>query len=92
MLNNLVMFTFIIDSTPTNQICFFYRGLGHIVGNCPYKLSQIPIFMMKPIFSTTQPTISISSQTLVSYVLTVLECTSSFKVAHNYPVIQMLSN
>jgi hypothetical protein len=86
------MLTFTIDSTPTNQICSFYRGLRHVVRNCFYKLNQIPIFMMKPIFSTTQPTILVSSQTLVSYVLTLLECTSFFKIAPNYPSIQMLNN
>ncbi len=86
------MFTFTIDSTPINQICSFYKGRRHVVRHYLYKLNQIPIFMMKPIFNTTQPTILVSSQTLVNYVLTLLECTSFFKVALNYPSIQMLNN
>jgi hypothetical protein len=84
--------TFTIDSTPINQMCSFCRGPGHVIGNCPYKLSQILIFMTKLIFSITQPTISVSSQTLMSCVQVVLKCTLSFKVAPNYFVIQMLNN
>jgi hypothetical protein len=34
---NSIIFIFTIDSTPTNQNCLFYEGLGHIVGICLYK-------------------------------------------------------
>jgi hypothetical protein len=55
------MFIFTIDSMPINQICTFYKDLAHVVGNCPYRFSQVLIFVIESIFSTTQPTISINS-------------------------------
>ncbi len=48
-----VMDIFTMDPTPTSHICTFCRGLGHVVGNCPYRSSQVPIFAIKLIFGTT---------------------------------------
>jgi hypothetical protein len=56
-----MMLTFIIDSTPTSHICTFCRDPKHIIKNYPYKFNQIPIFVTKPIFSTTQLAILVSS-------------------------------
>jgi len=88
----LVMLTFIIDSTPTSQICTFRRGPTHIVENFPYKSNQIPTFMTEPIFGTTQLVISINSQIPMIQVPVVLECNLSFTIAPSYPITQMLSD
>jgi hypothetical protein len=82
----LVMLTFTIDSTPTSQICTFCRGLTHVVENCPYKSNQVPTFVTKSIFGTTQLAISISSQIPVIQVPIVFECDLFFTVAPNYPI------
>ncbi len=87
-----VMPTFIIDSTPTNHIYYFYRGPKQVVGNCPYRPNQIPIFVMESIFGTTQPAISISSQILITHVHAIFEHTSSFIVAPSHPIIQVLND
>ncbi len=36
--------TFTIGSTPTSHIYTFYRGLTHVVENCPYRSNQVLIF------------------------------------------------
>jgi hypothetical protein len=58
--------TFTIDSTPTSQIYTFCKGLTHIVENCPYRSSQVSIFVIEPNFDTIQPAILVSSQILVT--------------------------
>jgi hypothetical protein len=82
----LVMLTFTIDSTPTSQICTFCRGPTHVVENCPYKSNQVPTFVTKSIFCTTQLAISISSQIPIIQVPIVFECNPSFTIAPNYPI------
>ncbi len=49
----LVMLIFIINSMHTSQICTFYKSPTHIVGNCPHKSNQVPIFVIESIFGTT---------------------------------------
>jgi hypothetical protein len=87
-----IMHIIIINSTPISQICTFGRGLAHIVENCPYKSSQIPIFMIELVFGSTQPTILVSSHILITQVPIVSERNASFSVAPSYLVIQMLNN
>jgi hypothetical protein len=57
-----VMPTFTIDSTPINQICIFCKGLAHLVGYYPYRSNQVLIFVIEPIFGTTQPIILDNTQ------------------------------
>jgi hypothetical protein len=56
-----IMPIFIVNSRPVTQICTFCRGPTHVVENYPYRSNQVSIFMIEPIFGTTQPAISISS-------------------------------
>jgi hypothetical protein len=88
----LIMPTFIIDFRPANQIYTFCKGPAHVVENCPYRSSQVSIFVIKPSFDTTQPTISISSHIPVTRVLAILERNSYFIGAPSYFVTQMLSD
>ncbi len=79
----LVMLTFTIDSTPTSKICYSCRT-GHVVGDCPYRPSRVPIFMMELILGT--PKLPFQK------VHEVFECTPSFTVPTSFLIIQMLSD
>jgi hypothetical protein len=81
--------TFIIDSTPISHICIFCKSLAHLVGNYPYRSSQLPIVVIGLIFGTTQPIISVNTQIPMTQVLVVHKHTFFFLVAPSYHVIQM---
>ncbi len=67
----LVMPIFIVSSKHVSQICIFCRGPTHVVENYPYRSNRVSVFMIEPIFGTTQPAISVSSQIPMTQVLVI---------------------